>query len=283
VSYIAVQLGELHTGKTISYKVFNDDGTTHTDWTTGMTEIGATGTYEKFSVSLPDSGTIHFSDNGGTTVFACVAEISDTSNITEILADTTELQANQGNWLTATGFATPTNVTDAQTAIITTTQGLITALHNLSAADVWNYGTRTLTSFGTLIADIWNYATRTITSGGITASEIWNYATRTLTNGATAEEIVEALIDAIDYEPIPSKTDFTYTVTSSLDSSPISGVKVWIATDALGNNVVWDGLTGEDGIARSPLGYLPSLDPGTYYVFRSKTGWVFNDPDTEVI
>lgn len=35
-----------------------------------------------------------------------------------ILADTGELQTNQGNWLTATGFATPANVSDSQTAII---------------------------------------------------------------------------------------------------------------------------------------------------------------------
>ena len=34
-----------------------------------------------------------------------------------ILDDTSELQTNQGNWVTATGFATPTNVSDAQTAI----------------------------------------------------------------------------------------------------------------------------------------------------------------------
>lgn len=41
-----------------------------------------------------------------------------------------------------------------------------------SAADVWSSGTRTLTSFGTLIADIWAYATRTLTaisdSSGVT-------------------------------------------------------------------------------------------------------------------
>lgn len=48
---------------------------------------------------------------------ATVAGYLDTE-IAAILADTNELQTNQGNWLTATGFATPTNVTDAQTAII---------------------------------------------------------------------------------------------------------------------------------------------------------------------
>jgi hypothetical protein len=36
------------------------------------------------------------------------AVLTDT---TAILADTNELQTNQGNWLTATGFATPTNIT----------------------------------------------------------------------------------------------------------------------------------------------------------------------------
>lgn len=42
----------------------------------------------------------------------------DNASIAAILVDTAELQANQGNWLTATGFATPTNVSNAQTAII---------------------------------------------------------------------------------------------------------------------------------------------------------------------
>ena len=42
----------------------------------------------------------------------------DNASITAILADTNELQTNQGDWATATGFATPTNVTDAQAAII---------------------------------------------------------------------------------------------------------------------------------------------------------------------
>ena len=39
--------------------------------------------------------------------------------IIDTLADTNELQTNQGNWLTATGFATPTTVNDARDAILT--------------------------------------------------------------------------------------------------------------------------------------------------------------------
>lgn len=48
----------------------------------------------------------------------------------------------------------------------TTIPGLINELNDLSAQDVWGYGTRTLTSAG---------------SGGATAQEVWDYATRTLT------------------------------------------------------------------------------------------------------
>jgi hypothetical protein len=39
-----------------------------------------------------------------------------------------------------------------------------------TAADIWAVGTRTLTSFGSLVADLWAYATRTITGGTITTN-----------------------------------------------------------------------------------------------------------------
>ena len=42
----------------------------------------------------------------------------------------------------------------------------LAALNDLSAAQVWAYATRTLSSFGTLIASIWSYATRTLTMSG---------------------------------------------------------------------------------------------------------------------
>jgi hypothetical protein len=42
----------------------------------------------------------------------------DNTSISSILADTNELQNNQGNWLTATGFATPANISSAEANII---------------------------------------------------------------------------------------------------------------------------------------------------------------------
>lgn len=67
----------------------------------------------------------------------------------------------------------------------TTIPGLINELNDLSAQDVWEYDTRTLTSAG---------------SGGATAQEVWEYATRTLTantnlNIPSAADIADAVWD----------------------------------------------------------------------------------------
>ena len=57
----------------------------------------------------------------------------DNASITAILADTNELQTNQGAWATATGFATPTNVTDARDLILTDIALVPTATENATA------------------------------------------------------------------------------------------------------------------------------------------------------
>lgn len=65
-----------------------------------------------------------------------------------------------------------------------------------TAADVWSAGTRTLTSFGTLVADIWSNGTRTLTSlGASLVQEIWDRATSALT---TAGSIGKLLVDNVN-------------------------------------------------------------------------------------
>ena len=62
------------------------------------------------------------------------------------------------------------------------------------AADVWTNGTRTLTSFGTLVADtstaVWSETVRTLSTFGTlvadVAATVWAYATRTLTSSAAS-------------------------------------------------------------------------------------------------
>lgn len=55
---------------------------------------------------------------------------------------------------------------------------------------IWSATTRTLTSFGTLVADVatavWASATRTLTSFGTLVADIWSYASRTLTQTLSA-------------------------------------------------------------------------------------------------
>ena len=66
-----------------------------------------------------------------------------------------------GSWLTAEGFATPTNVSDGTATVVAS----IGALNNLSATQVWAAGTRTLTSGAAPTAtEIWQNPTRTLTS-----------------------------------------------------------------------------------------------------------------------
>jgi hypothetical protein len=52
------------------------------------------------------------------------------------------------------------------------------------SADVWSSPARSLTTYGTLVSDIWANSTRTLTAGStLTASDVWTYGTRNLTDG----------------------------------------------------------------------------------------------------
>ncbi len=68
---------------------------------------------------------------------------------------------------------------------------------------------------------------------------------------------------------------WTYTVTSS--GTPIASVTVWVTTDAAGKNIVARGTTDAFGVVTF------HLDTGTWYVWRTKAGWTFTNPDTETV
>ena len=52
----------------------------------------------------------------------------------------------------------------------------------LTAQQIWEYTSRTLTGFGDLVAQIWNYTSRTLTDFGSLIASIWSHPTRTLTS-----------------------------------------------------------------------------------------------------
>jgi len=81
--------------------------------------------------------------------------------------------------------AIPTNPLLTNDSRLNNLDATISSRSTLTASDVWNYATRTLTSFGNLVADIWNYSTRTLTSFGTLVADIWGYSTRTLTSFGT--------------------------------------------------------------------------------------------------
>lgn len=122
------------------------------------------------------------------------------------------------------------------------------------ATSVWASGTRTLTSFGTLVADIWANVTRTLTSGGgASAADIWAYASRTLTQ--TAAE-VQAAVSGSDLTVTRAVT-FSATLTGL--TVPSGWDKIYFtvkkyASDSDANAyvqiVVSDPSAGSDGLLR---------------------------------
>jgi hypothetical protein len=70
------------------------------------------------------SGNVEANNMRGTDGANTVAPVDVSSDVAAILADTNELQQNQGDWATATGFATPSDVLASQGVITTAIDGL---------------------------------------------------------------------------------------------------------------------------------------------------------------
>jgi len=70
---------------------------------------------------------------------------------------------------------------------------------------------------------------------------------------------------------------FTYTLTSSVDGTPIADADIWVTSDEAGKVVVASGRTDQNGQVTM------YLDAGNSYFWRQKTGWNFSNPDLEVV
>jgi hypothetical protein len=83
--------------------------------------------------------------------------------------------------------------------------------------------------------------------------------------------------------PQAGANEITYTVREDDEDSGtlMEGCTVWITTDSAGSNVIWSGVTDSNGIAKTVNGSKPWLDAGTYYFWRQKSNWNFDNPDTE--
>jgi hypothetical protein len=120
--------------------------------------------------------------------------------------------------------------TDARAAKLDNLDATVSSRSTLTAADVWGYTTRTLTSFGTLVSDIWNHSTRTLTSFGTLVSDIWNYSTRTLTEFSTSLavavwDVLESAISTTNSIGLKVKDNLDTTVSSRASGSDYTAAR----------------------------------------------------------
>ncbi len=104
-----------------------------------------------------------------------------------------------------------------------------------------------------------------------------------LSISVTGAGCVQQNLEYVVVDRLVGVTDFQYTLTNSITGLPIEGAAVVITTDIAGVNVIWTGETNVFGIAVDTYGNKPRLAHGTYYLWRSKVGYEFSDPDTEVL
>jgi hypothetical protein len=164
----------------------------------------------------------------------------------------------------------------------------------LTASDVWNYATRTLTSFGTLISDIWGYVTRTLTSAsGPTKEEIRteidNNSTRLSAIQTTTDKVSGMIENAGAYnrftthalEQAPSGGGgMTGSYLLTINTKDSGGANVVEASvellDSLGTTLYERKLSNSSGQA------VFNADDGVYIVRIHKAGYSFSSASVTV-
>jgi hypothetical protein len=185
------------------------------------------------------------------------------SSVAQILADTNELQQNQSGWLTATGFATPANVSgistidtkvDAVSGYVDEIESRLTAtragyLDNLVKLDV-EIGSRA-PSATALSTEVWtaekagliDVAISSVSgssSSGATPQEIWEYENRTLTSGGISSGTVETAVGNALATYTAAKTGDEMDIVDSPNPSAISAIQSGLATSSTAlSNLTW--------------------------------------------
>lgn len=137
------------------------------------------------------------------------------------------------------------------------------------------------------IADAIPVIPATVTVSDITQAALAKFAnTDTLEVAAVPGSVAE--LSQCNAAGFPAGAiSFEYIEYDSGTGLPVDNVAVWISTDnpADGNptNVIWSGMTDAFGVARDVLGNKPLLDPGTYFMWRSRPGYSTTNPDTNVV
>jgi len=181
----AADLGPLHTAKAIGFRVLNLDETLYSAFsTTGVAETAIAGFYRKDDgAAAPDAGGYIVWGVSGTDY------AEDTISPAPPTAAQIDTQLSgthgAGAWATATGFATPANVTDAQTAI-TAAQPSAAAV----VAAIMAYAVATGLTFEAAMLNIWS-----VTVGDSTANDAQNPTSIVYDNPTGAANVTHTLTD----------------------------------------------------------------------------------------
>lgn len=190
--------------------------------------------------------------NGGSGVGA----FANTTDSVEALRD-----RGDAAWLTATGFATPTNVSDVPAAVKTALEADGSKLDHLWEMTEDDAGVRRLTANALELAPTGGTA--------LTAQNVADAVSKLApTVGAPAAGSVGAHLDSLLFYGGGSGTGvYTDTVTDGVD--PLDGVRVQLSTDVAGGHRVYEAFTDALGV------FTMNPDPGTYYVWLDYSGFVF--------
>jgi hypothetical protein len=214
------------------------------------------------------------------TIMNAIDDIPTVAENQEGLAKTTDVTSAQA--------AIETAIDDAEAAIIAKieeesegagiipwTYTLTNSITGLPIADaqVWistdSDGQNIIASGDT---DMYGQKTFNLSEGTV---YIWRKKAGFNFNDPDMEIITEDTPAGGDGSPVVIPLD--YTLTNDVTLEPIEGATVYVSTDSIGNNVIATGETDSNGLVSF------DLYEGTFYLWRSKTGFTFTNPDTEVL
>lgn len=114
------------------------------------------------------------------------------------------------------------------------------------------------------------------------AAAAWEYGVSYFIYAKESEDLniiyTEQVIPSLTIGAIGSgNIRWVYTLTNATTGLPIGNAHIWVTTDIAGENVVYKDETNASG---QVVFYLAA---GTYYVWRSKTGYTFENPDEEYV
>jgi len=208
---------------------------------------------------LPDAGALTTIDSNIDAIKAVTDLIPDAgamSDLALILADTTAILVDTGTSLPAT------------LATLATAAALATVDGNVDAILV-DTGTTIPASITAMQSDVDDVLVDT--------GDILTDTAAILSDTSDILDDTALILAAVGGGPPAGALTFVYNVTNQVSGNPIGDVDVWVTTDEPGANVVASGKTDAFGNVTF------YLDAGTYYLWSQKSGFNFENPDTEVV